>query len=332
MKLSPGTATGLGSLPGTDPMEASRLVFGELPDLPHLPELPDRGPGADMIGRSAGLLVDLSVDLQPSGWRLVPRPGRDVRRARSFLAQDLDSLEEIAEGYTGPLKVAATGPWTLAASLELTRGDKAIADPGAVRDLRESLTEGLRLHVADLARRVPAATLLVQLDEPSLPAVLSGRVPTASGYGTLGAVEEQAAESALAEMIAAVGVPVITHCCAADAPIELLRRAGAAALSLDAALLTERHDELLGEAIEADVDLFLGVVPGTDSELSTVDSTADVVRRLWRRLGFAPDLLAQRVVVTPACGLAGASPEYVRRALARCRETGRRLVEAPEPG
>ncbi len=40
----PGCATGIGSLPGTDPAEAMRIVLGELPDLPHLVELPARGP------------------------------------------------------------------------------------------------------------------------------------------------------------------------------------------------------------------------------------------------------------------------------------------------
>ena len=49
-----GAATGVGSLPGTDMVEAIKLVFGELPDLPHLPELPGRGPGAELIGRTPG--------------------------------------------------------------------------------------------------------------------------------------------------------------------------------------------------------------------------------------------------------------------------------------
>ena len=85
---APGSATGIGSLPGTDIGEAVATVFGELP-LPYLPELPARGPGADMIGRAAGLLVDMPVDLQPSGWRLVDHPGRDLQRTRSWLRQDL---------------------------------------------------------------------------------------------------------------------------------------------------------------------------------------------------------------------------------------------------
>ena len=55
-----GSATGIGSMPGTNPAEAMRVIAGELPDFPHLPELPDRGPGADLTGRTAALLVDIA--------------------------------------------------------------------------------------------------------------------------------------------------------------------------------------------------------------------------------------------------------------------------------
>ena len=51
--------------------------------------------GADLVGRSAALLADLSVDLQPSGWRFTDRPGRDLARTRSFLRRDLDELAEV---------------------------------------------------------------------------------------------------------------------------------------------------------------------------------------------------------------------------------------------
>ena len=60
-----------------------RLVLGELPDLPHLPELPARGARRRHDRRTAALLVDLPVELTPAGWRLVPRPGRDLRRRRA---------------------------------------------------------------------------------------------------------------------------------------------------------------------------------------------------------------------------------------------------------
>ena len=330
----PGTASGIGSLPGEDPAEAARTVLGELPDLPHVPELPARWIGAQMIGRTAALLVDMPVDLQPSGWRLVDHPGRDLRRAADLLARDLDALTEAADGYAGPLKVQVAGPWTLASSLELHYGDKAVSDPGATRDLVQSLAEGVRGHVVDLARRIPGARPVLQLDEPSLPAVLSGRVPTASGFGTLAAVEEPTVSAGLAEVLmAGTGVGAahtVVHCCAPRPPLDLLRGAGARSLSFDASVLGAEQDEQLGAAVEAGVSLWPGVVPAVDAELGDLRRTVDAVRDLWRRLGFAPELLRRSVVVTPTCGLAGTSPGYARAAYRRVREAGRALAEDPE--
>ena len=329
-----GSATGVGSYPGEDPAEALRVVLGELPDLPHLPELPARGPGADMVGRAATLLVDLPVHVQPTGWRLTDAPGRDLRRARDHLTRDLDTLEELAAGYEGPLKIQLAGVWTLAAAIELPRGERVLTDPGAVRDLAASYAEGLREHVARVRRRVPGARPLVQLDEPALPAALAGRVPTASGLNRIRAVEEPVAEEILHGLIGALIAPEtdaypIVHCCAADVPFRLLRRAGARAVSADLTRGMPDEDPI-GEAVEAGMGLLFGVVPATDTRLSDPAATVDGVRDLWRRLGFAPGDLPRAVVVTPACGLAGASPAYVRAALRACREAGHVLRDAPE--
>jgi len=323
-------ATGVGSMPGTDAREAAKTVTGSLEALPHLAELPARGPGADMIGRSLGLLVELFARVEPSGWRFGDRPGRDTRRARSWLGEDLDALEEYTQGWTGPLKVQAVGPWTLAASVELHRGEKALADPGAVRDVTGSLTEGLRLHLAEVQRRVPGAQLLLQLDEPSLPAVLTGQVPTASGWQRLRAVDRQVAEDRLRALVDGLGVPVAVHCCAPRPPLALLRRAGAVAVSLDLALLTESDDDAVGEAVEDGLVLFAGVVPAVEPGLSDPAGSVSGVRTLWRRLGLDPALLSRHVVVTPSCGLAGASPAYARLALSHCVTAARSLADNPE--
>jgi methionine synthase II (cobalamin-independent) len=325
-----GAATGLGSMPGTDAREAVRTVLGELEALPHLPELPARGVGADMLGRTLGLLVELYAEVQPSAWRLADRPGRDTRRARAWLVEDLDALEEFTQGYLGPLKLQAVGPWTLAAGVELPRGERALADPGACRDLAASLAEGLRNHLAAVRRRVPGAEVVLQLDEPSLPAVLGGTVPTASGWQRLRPVEASLAEEALRNLVASVGAPVVVHCCAPDVPLPLLRRAGAGAVSLDWSMLTERDDDAPGEAVEDGTVIFAGVVPSTDRELSDPAGSVSGVRTVWRRLGLAPELLAGSVVVTPSCGLAGASPAYARRALSHSVKAARSLVDAPE--
>jgi hypothetical protein len=230
--------------------------------------------------------------------------------------------------------VQAAGLWTLAGGIELHYGDKAVSDPGAVRDLGQSLAEGLRRHVGEILRRLPAAQVVLQVDEPGLPAVLAGRVPTASGYGTLAAVEEPVVEAGLREILAATGAFPVVHCCAARPPLALFHAAGARALSVDAGLLRESDDEALGTAVEAGVALWLGVVPAlgnpADAPMSDVAGSVRPVQRLWQRLGFDPVRIREDVVVTPACGLAGASPGYARVALRRCRETGHALRDDPE--
>ncbi|WP_372453556.1 methionine synthase [Acrocarpospora catenulata] len=322
------SATGVGSHPGEDALLAMKTVFDEL-SLPYLPELPARGVGADMIGRTAALLVELPVEVQPTGWRFSDRPGRDFKRARDHLIRDLDMLEEVSQGYTGPLKVQICGPWTLAGAIELRYGDKVLADPGAVRDLVDSLAEGLAVHLADVRKRVPGAELVVQVDEPGLPGVLAGTVPTASGFGRLAAVEAVVAADRLGRVLAAADFPIV-HCCAPRVPFQVLGTAGARGISLDAKLLRREDEDRLGEAIEAGTAFFFGVVPGVDTRLPALDVVARPAKELWRRLGFRPDSLARQVVLTPACGLAGASPAYAKAALIRCREAARVLREDPE--
>ena len=321
-----GAATGIGSLPGTDIVEALRIVLGELPDLPHLPELPARGPGADLVGRSAALLVDLPVEVYTGRWKVASRPGRDLRVAHDLWERDLDALTEQAAGHTGAFKLQAAGPWTLAAALELPIGGVLLRDPGAARDLVASLAEGLRLHVADVSTRLPGARIVLQLDEPSLPKVLAGRVPTESGLSTMRAVESEAARDALAQIVQAVGVPVVVHCCAPEVPIGLISDAGAAAVALDLSLLGDLDP--LGEALDAGLGLIAGAVETRPSTAAAAPSSVDAaarVREVWRRLGFGLAAMPAQVVVSPACGLAGASQAHARAVLVACREAGRRL-------
>ncbi|MGP3634117.1 methionine synthase [Streptomyces sp. 24-1644] len=336
-KFSGCPATGIGSMPGGDAREAAKTVTGSFADgqgMPYLAELPARGPGADMTGRTIGMLVEMFGHVEPSGWRISDRPGRDTRRARSWLGEDLDALEEFTQGYEGLIKVQAVGPWTLAAGLELRGGEAMLGDPGASRDLAGSLAEGLRGHLAEVRRRVPGAEVVLQLDEPSLTAVLLGRVRTASGYRTYRAVDRQVAEAGLRDVLAVNGDgPTVVHSCAPEVPFALLRRAGADAVSFDFSLLTEREEETIGEAVEGGTQLFLGVVPGTDAAsdgLSDPGGSVMGVRTLWSRLGLNPGTLAESVVITPSCGLAGASPAYARAALAHCARAARSLADNPE--
>lgn len=314
-------ASGIGSWPGLDPREPLRVLrelLGTLdgsPDgsggvhgLPYLPELPDRGPGGDLIGRSAALLVELPVDLQPAGWRLVDRPGRDLARTGAFWREDLDELAEAFDGYTGPLKVAVAGPWTLAASLWLPRGERAVVDEGACRDLTASLAEGVRDLLARAQRLVPGADLVLQVDEPSLPTVLEGRLPTASGFGKLPSIDPQVVTPALRDVLAAAGERhTILHCCAANPPQPLLRRAEPGGLALDTGMLTPRGWEGLAVAAEEGVRVYAGCLPTSPGAVRSAD-IARGVADAWSRIGM-PRKALDEIAVTPSCGLAGLSPD-----------------------
>ena len=341
-----GIGTGVGSLPGTDPVEASALVTGETPELPAFPELPDRGVGADMIGRATRLLVDLAVEVVPTGWRVTARRGRDLQRARDLMAADLDAFGDACD-RTRPswVKVQATGPWTLAASVELASGHRVLTDRGAAREFATSLGEGLRTHIAEVAARTGAA-VVVQLDEPGLPAVIAGSLPTASGYGTVRSVRAPDAQEALRELIAGIDAPVVVHCCADVPPTRLLAGTAAAAVGIDAtrpAFTGTTPDgraasfasgaepaalDAIGETWDAGTPLLLGLLPGTEPRPEPeLGELARAGFELADRLGFDRQRLACLAVPTPACGLAGATPAWARRALGMSRDLGRAFAD-----
>lgn len=315
-------STGIGSHPGEDQRafdEAVRMVLGLAPELPYLPEVPGRGAHANMTGRTMAVLSGLAADLQPAGWRLTDATGIDHRRAISLLSQDLDKLEEESQGYQGLLKIQVTGPWTLAATVERPRGDRVLADHGARRELAESLAEGLGDHVADVRRRVPGASLLVQVDEPALPVVISGSVPTASGFGRHRSVDAPKAAPALEMVLDAIrraDADPVVHCCADDVPFDLLTRVGAPGVSVDLDRLTASDYDEIGIAMEAGRRVFLGAVPSTRPDsLPNEKSVTERASRVLDLLGLDP---TPRLVLTPSCGLVGADQGWARRALELC--------------
>jgi methionine synthase II (cobalamin-independent) len=326
-------ATGVGSMPGDDQPaydEAVRVVLGELPDLPHLPEVPGRGATASMTGRALAVVAELGADLQPAGWRLTDAPGVDQRRARSLLAQDLDTLAEAAEEYAGAFKAQVAGPWTLAATVERPRGDKILADHGARRELAQALAEGVRDHVRDLRRRLPGVDrLVVQVDEPALAAALAGAVPTASGFGRHRTVERPEASDALGWVLAAIGdagAEPWVHSCASGTPLDLVRGAGARGLSVDLAQQAAADHDVLAEALEAGESVVLGVVPSTES----ATGEGVVVERVLRWLdlvGLDPAEVGSRLGISGTCGLAGATHDWARRVMVISRRAAVELSD-----
>jgi hypothetical protein len=139
----------------------------------------------------------------------------------------------------------------------------------------------------------------------------------------LPAVEETLVEQELASVVRGLPGPVILHCCAPRTPLGLFRAAGAAAVSFDLGLVQDLDS--VGETVDAGLHLFLGVVPGTDAPVPLPKATASRVKAWWNELGFPADDLAAAVTLTPACGLAGATPGYARDAMTHVREAAKYL-------
>ena len=175
-----------GTWRGRDAAEATLATLGEAGDehWPLLPELPDRGPGADPVGRTAALLPELAVDLQPHGWRISPpgvrANGKDHRRAASHLSEDLHRVADTAgaEGLeTDRLAVRVLGPLTLLGSLWLPGGERVAVDAGARRDVVAAWTEGVAGLLSRLRTEAGARRTALWIHEPLAAAVLAGQVP-----------------------------------------------------------------------------------------------------------------------------------------------------------
>jgi hypothetical protein len=218
------------------------------------------------------------------------------------------------------------GPWTLAASTWLPRGERVASDPGATRDLVDSLAEGIRGHVAVVQRLVPGASLVLQLDEPSLPAVVEGRLPTASGYGLVRAVDPVGVVTGLQTVLAAApdGSRPVVHCCAPDVPVALLRRTGTD-LAVDTALLGPRGWEGVAVGVEDGMTLYAGCV-STAGPVPRPQAVVDQLLERWRDLGM-PLALLDGLVVSPACGLAALTPNQARDVSRVCIDSARELTE-----
>ncbi|QGU04385.1 uroporphyrinogen decarboxylase/cobalamine-independent methonine synthase family protein [Corynebacterium comes] len=300
------TAYGLGPLPGTSIPGAADVILSETGDLPHLPELPDRGLGSDPVGRTAGLLEAVIVDRGPRSWIMTDRPQLLTRRTWDLLNRDLDELEE-AWGTTIPnLKVQITGPWTLAAGIELANGHRVITDRGALRDLTDALIEGVNQHVRDVATRFHA-DVTVQIDEPDLPDI-SGGLRGATAFNPVRPVNPKDLAERLAHVVEGLDSEHVMLNQTGYAPLwDVARDSGAQTvlITLDQVTGTEQLDGL-GQTVSAGTRIGLGVTgpeDRVDELLARPRERAVAVARFWEQLGLDPRWLTDRVDVHPRAGI-----------------------------
>ena len=118
--LVPGIATGIGSLPHSDPYAAAEVVLRCLPEMPAAPQLPTRDPREGMLAQWLDALPEVTID--PDGRialtgasEQAPECVFDVRAHAGLLAF-LDAASS-ADQPPARVKVQLTGPLTLGVAL-----------------------------------------------------------------------------------------------------------------------------------------------------------------------------------------------------------------------
>lgn len=298
--LDPGTPSAIGSLPHVDAARAAADALALQPELPAAPQLPGRHPLEGMLAQVTTGMD--GVTLNEDGWKL------DVDRRR-LGAGDVDApldaeafgatrafLEAAAAaGHDGPVKVQVTGPVTL--GLALIEGGARPAKTWAIAG--EVVRGRVRAVLAEVARTLPGAPVVVVLDEPGLTAYPDPGFP-------LGAEDTI---DLLSNALAAAGgddVMAGVHCCG-PTDWRLVLHAGPDLVSLpvDAAV----GDDAAGFSGFLDRGGWVawGAIP-TDRPLGDrEDAHWRRLNTLWgdlSRNGCDPTRLRMQSLVTPACGLA----------------------------
>ncbi|WKD61015.1 hypothetical protein CCICO_04895 [Corynebacterium ciconiae DSM 44920] len=294
-------AYAVGPMPGLSLIDAASVIEGETGEHRAIPQLPQRGLGSDAIGRTASLLEGLAFSRGPRSWRMDARPQIASRRTLDRTERDLDELES-CWGTTvgGVIKQQIIGPWSLAASIELSNGQLLLRDPGALRDLHASLNEGIARHIADIRKRYYASVWL-QIDEPLLEPIVRGTLTPATTLDPIPALHREELAPALGALGASADRRIL-HVPKLTPDHVRLGMAHDAILSSPSGWDSPTKDAV-AEAIEQGTSLGLKLVRSDDR----VDDLGECPRsRAQEVAGIIDELALARSVLTDSVDIAPA--------------------------
>ena len=335
--------SGLGAWPGDEPLLAHQAIVdafvdGPVPGLPHLAVLTERGPWAAPIGRTLALAESTGASLEPHGWRL-GSSSHEQHLAHSTLALDIEAFAIASSGYSGPVALPVLGPLSLAASVWLPVGERALADRSAVEDLTAALAVGVRRHAeavahgrglgpaeADSDARAGASTTIV-LHEPLLEHVVRGGIPTFSGMSRLRTVEPTVASELLRSLVRSWdGFDVVLVVPPNETSIAAARAAGVKRIATDLTVLDRAGWDELATAVEAGIGIWASSVPHHfEGVKPNPGQSARAILAPWRAVGLETSDWSPVLSARP--GLGELSPDAARATL---RDVGRTAAELAE--
>jgi hypothetical protein len=331
-------ATGIGSLPFTDPEAALDLILAELPDMPHWPQLPQRGEREHFVHQFLQPLLACGM-LKTEGRRwILDASGEDSAACLTEFYTGCLPAEEgdseclgaylptpgsaaglhafLTRARTGGLKQAGfvkgqiAGPLSVALELKDRQGRPAYYHG----DLRDTIVRTLALNARCQAAALSGfgAIPVIFVDDPAVRAygsrlhlALSREMIIDDLNFILGAIQSENALTGI-------------HCCEA-VDWSLLLDTRVQILSLDAYRFGASlipYTAQLHQFVERGGVIAWGIVPTLDDPFGeSVQSLHNRLDSLWNDLFPAPMIhrLPAQSMLTPACGAGLLTEERARR-------------------
>ncbi len=320
-------ATGIGSLPLQNPLQACRLILEYLPEMPHWPQLPKINPLEGMIEQ----FLEGAPGVVKDEGRLYLRPLEPYEEwERFYLAfegEDLEAfaissdravglypfLEEVVGKNPPFVKGQITGPITLGFSLKDPSGAAAFFHP----DLRDMLIKlcamKARWQEVNFKRVLPNSKTIIFVDEPIL-----------ASYGSvfMNVGKDEVISTLRATIAALCGLKGIHICGNTDWP--MIMEVGLDIVDFDAYNYLSSfllYPQQIKDFLNGGGAIAWGIVPTEEEALRMTDpsSLAIKLREGIEELvasGVDYELLANKSLITPSCGTASLSEEAARRVYA----------------
>ncbi len=321
-----GLPTAIGSMPHTDPETALSLILDNLPDLPVWPQLPQRAPLENMyIQYSEGLpgvvltdqkiYIDRSTEIFTSkemeGLYIAYMENASDNYTTSpeyaaglqlFLKQKLDSALAVKGQVTGPISF---GLVVTDQDRRPTLYDEVLADV---------IAKHLRLKAVWQEKELAKVShnTIIFLDEPYLASLGSAFVALSSDMVVNLTNEALSGISGLKGM----------HCCG-NTDWSVLMSTNIDILSFDAynyGYSLPLYPDAVHAFLDRDGVIAWGIVPNEEEPLNE-ESADSLIKKLDNLMGLLSDkgirydILLERSLITPSCGLGSTSPEAAAKAL-----------------
>ena len=314
--LVPGIATGIGSLPHSDPHAAAEVVLRCLPEMPAAPQLPTRDPREGMLAQWLDALPEVAIDSEgriavTGASEQAPECVFDVRAHAGLLAF-LDAASA-ADQPPARVKVQLTGPLTLGVALRAAGMPTKRAFRRAAVTAR-AWAEGLEALVS---ARLPGSGVVLFFDEPALVLWRRGEAD----------LDRESAIDVLSGALAAVECATGVHVCG-DGDLGLALEAGPQILGVEVGPELVRDTVALARFLDGDGWIAWGAVPTDRPVGESADPHWRALTRVWcelTRRGCDAVPLRTRGIITPACGLAGYGATQAERVLGIARELAARV-------